>query len=129
MSYIYDGDAPGINGYLYFDGETPEIVIPSSGFGGGGGGHVGASRTLHNRKALAKLFDDIKIEEKKSPEEVIQHALEVVREAQEAVRDTLAKLAELSTLTPSLKVLQTQLQQLQAELDEEEAAVVNLLLL
>lgn len=21
MSYVYDGDAPGINGYLYFDGE------------------------------------------------------------------------------------------------------------
>ena len=135
MSYVYDADPVGYVGYLYFDGITTEIPLGSTGSGGGGGGgHVGASHRLRRREAFNKLFNDIKVEKPKDKltphqEATIQHALEVVREAQEAVKQTLAKLAALSPLPQDLRALQKHLIALQEELEEEESAIISLLLL
>lgn len=117
--------------------EVPPETSQTSYGGGGGGGHVGAKERLRTRKAFADLFEDIKLvkPKEKAPEltkyqeQTIQHALEVVREAQEAVRQTLEKLAEASPLPAQLKALQVKLRQLESDLEEEEAAVISLLLL
>lgn len=116
--------------------QGPGVPLPETGgsTGGGGGGHVGASHRLRRREAFNKLFDDIKVEKPKDKltphqEATIQHALEVVREAQEAVKQTLAKLATLSPLPQDLRALQKHLVALQEELEEEESAIINLLLL
>ena len=47
MSYVYDGDAPGIDGYLYFDGETPSVST-------GGGGWLPSMRRKTRKQMHAE---------------------------------------------------------------------------